>query len=385
MKLIGIAIRNIKRKKGKAAFLVAGLAIGVATIMAIVSITTEMRTEISKKLDEYGANIIVLPESNDLSVSYGGFVVAGMSLQERELDEGTLKLIRTVKNKASLNVLAPKLFGAVAVEGRQAVIAGVDFTAELRIKRWWELKGEKPSAKDEVILGSQAALKLGKKIGGSITVKGQTLHVSGILQETGGSEDNLIMAGLPLVQNMLGKPGKLSMIEISAYCLSCPIEELTQQIRGVLPGTKVTALKQAAKAREENLARFNNFAYSVAVIVLIIGALIVGVTMMGSVVERVREIGVFRAIGYRRNHIMAIFLAEAGLLGIVGGLLGYFVGVLGAAIFGQAVARMPVGLSVNPWLMLASGAAAAALGILASLYPAWKAANLDPVEALRVI
>jgi len=353
--------------------------------MAIVSITTEMRTEISKKLDEYGANIIVLPESNDLSVSYGGFVVAGMSLQERELDEGTLKLIRTVKNKASLNVLAPKLFGAVAVEGRQVVIAGVDFTAELRIKRWWELKGEKPSAKDEVILGSQAALKLGKKIGGSITVKGQTLHIAGMLQETGGSEDNLIMAGLPLVQNMLGKPGKLSMIEISAYCLSCPIEELTQQIRGVLPGTKVTALKQAAKAREENLARFNNFAYSVAVIVLIIGALIVGVTMMGSVVERVREIGVFRAIGYRRHHIMAIFLAEAGLLGIVGGLLGYFVGVLGAAIFGQAVARMPVGLSVNPWLMLASGAAAAVLGILASLYPAWKAANLDPAEALRAI
>ena len=119
-----------------------GLAVGVATVMAIISITGAMRTEIAKKLDEYGANIIVLPQANDLAVSYGGFVVAGMSLEERELDESALALIRTVKNKDSLNVLAPKLFGAVNAEGRQAVLAGVDFPAEIQIKRWWEIEGQ---------------------------------------------------------------------------------------------------------------------------------------------------------------------------------------------------------------------------------------------------
>ncbi|MGE5549786.1 MAG: ABC transporter permease [Bacteroidota bacterium] len=385
MKLTGIALRNIRRKKGKAAFLVAGLAIGVATVMAIVSISAAMKTEIAKKLDEYGANIIVVPESNDLSVSYGGFVVAGMSLEERELDEQALALIRTVKNKDSLNVLAPKLFGAVQVEGRQAVIAGVDFDAELRIKRWWELMGESPAGPDDLLLGYQAALKLKKMPGDTLVIGGKPMRVAGILKETGGSEDSLVMAGLPVVQRMLGKPGKLSMIEVSAYCLSCPIEELTKQIRGVLPGTKVTALMQAAKAREENLTRFNNFAYSVGVIVLLIGGLVVGVTMMGSVVERVREIGVFRAVGFRRSHVMAVILAEAGALGAVGGFLGYGVGFAAAALFGQSVAQMQVQVGINLWLGLGSAVMAAILAILASLYPAWRAANLDPAEALRSI
>ena len=122
-----------------------------------------------------------------------------------------------------------------------------------------------------------------------------------------------------------------------------------------------------------------------AIIVLLIGALVVGVTMMSSVIERVREIGVFRAVGFRRSHIMAVFLTEAGLLGLVGGLLGYALGTGGAALFGGAVAQMQVRVSVNPWLALASGVLAALLAILASLYPAWRAANLDPAEALRAI
>lgn len=385
MKLIGISARNIRRKKGKAAFLVFGLAIGVATVVAIISITTAMRTEIAKKLDEYGANIVIVPESDDLTVSYGGFTVAGMSLEERELDDNAVELIRTIKNRENLNVVAPKLFGVVAVGNSRAVVAGVDFPAELKLKRWWELDGTKPAGPDEVIMGSRVAAKLGKKPGDPLEMKGRTFRVAAVLQETGGSEDSLIMAGLPEVQAMLGKPKSLSMIEVSAYCLTCPIEEITSQIRSVLPGAKVTALKQAAKAREENLTRFNNFAYSVAAIVLIIGALVVGVTMMGSVTERVREIGVFRAVGYRRSHITAIFLTEAGLLGVGGGLLGYGLGFLATTLFGQAIAQMQVRVGINPWIVAGSGVLSGVLALLASLYPAWRAANLDPVEALRSI
>ena len=184
---------------------------------------------------------------------------------------------------------------------------------------------------------------------------------------------------------MLGKPGKLSMIEVSAYCLSCPIEELTKQIRGVLPGTKVTALMQAAKAREENLTRFNNFAYSVAIIVLLIGALVVGVTMMGSVIERVQG---DRCLSRGRVPAQPHHDRDpggGGLLGTIGGLLGYGLGYAGAALFGQAVAQMQVRVGINPWLALGSASLAALLAILASLYPAWRAANLDPAEALRSI
>ena len=175
MKLAGIAMRNIKRKKGKAAFLVAGLAIGVATVMAIVSISAAMKTEIAKKLDEYGANIIVVPESNDLTVSYGGFVVAGMSLEERELDEKAHGAHpdgqeQGQPERAGAEALRRGAGGGAPGGGRRGRFRRRNCAS----RRWWELMGEKPAGPDDLLLGYQAALKLNKTPGDSPGHRGQT-------------------------------------------------------------------------------------------------------------------------------------------------------------------------------------------------------------------
>ena len=121
--------------------------------------------------------------------------------------------------------------------------------------------------------------------------------------------------GFSPAQNILGKQGKISLVEISAFCRGCPITELTLQIAEKFPNATVTAMKQAVMSKIQSIALFKSFSLGVSLLVITIGALLVMVTMMGSVNQRTREIGIFRAIGFHQGHVMQIILLEALLLG----------------------------------------------------------------------
>jgi len=139
------------------------------------------------------------------------------------------------------------------------------------------------------------------------------------------------------------------------------------------------------KTRMHALAQFEIFAWGVAASVIVIGALLVFVTMMGSIRERTREIGVFRAIGYRRSHVLRLVLLEGGAVSALAGVCGYLIGVgatLGALpllVDGHAMWHW------NPMLAVAAVASAVAVGLCAALQPALRASRLEPSEALRAL
>jgi putative ABC transport system permease protein len=205
------------------------------------------------------------------------------------------------------------------------------------------------------------------------------------LKPTGASEDGIIIGDLHAFQKILGKEGKISMVEIQAFCRDCPITELVLQISEKFPEAKVTALRQAFVSKMQSIDMFKTFSYGIAVLVIFIGSLLVFVTMMGSVNERTREIGIFRAIGFRRGHVMQIILLEAMVVGLVGGILGYLGGnaiAYGAMPF---VLRDGVFAGLNYNLGGVAVLLSIALSLIASLYPAQKASRLDPSEALRAL
>ncbi len=117
------------------------------------------------------------------------------------------------------------------------------------------------------------------------------------------------------------------MAEVAALCKDCPIEAMVKQISDALPGAKVMAIQQVVKSRMETLAQFKKFSYGISGIILLIGSLVVLVTMMGSVRERTDEIGIFRAIGFRKGHIMKIVFMEAAIVSGTGGNQRLFSGV----------------------------------------------------------
>jgi putative ABC transport system permease protein len=173
---------------------------------------------------------------------------------------------------------------------------------------------------------------------------------------------------------------------VAALCKDCPIDDMVRQIAEVLPGAKVMAIQQVVKSRMEMLAQFSHFSYGISGVILFIGGLVVLVTMMGSVRERTDEIGIFRAIGFRRSHIMRIVFLEAGIISGLAGIIGYGLG-LGCAQAALSFLSESHGGHVpfNPELAIGSLVLALALGLAASAYPAAMAARLDPNEALRTL
>lgn len=363
-----------------------GLIIGISTVVTLLSITESMTRDIEERLNQFGANIVMIPKSDNLSLNYGGVNVGGVNYNVQELDQAALSKIYFIKNAKNLAIVAPKVLGPIGVDDKTVLLMGVVFKEELALKTWWsKTGGSYPEDSRQVILGARVGQVLGYKTGDTIELSGKPFIVSTTLWPTGGAEDDAIIAELGTAQALLGKEGKLSMVEISAYCQGCPISEMTLQIAEKFPTAKVTAMKQAVMSKMQSIDMFKSFSLGVSIIVIFIGALLVLVTMMGSVNERTREIGIFRAIGFRKGHVMQIILLEALLLGIIGGILGFAIANGIAYLIIPIVIKQGEFAGVNADLGLIAVLMSVALSLLASLYPAVKASKMDPSDALRVL
>ena len=386
MKLHTISINNLKRRKAKMAFLTIGLMVGIATIVTLVTLTNSMSTDIERKMEEFGANILVTPQSNGLAMNYGGISLGGITFDQREIKEEDLKQIRSIKNSKNIAAVAPKVLGGIKIGNQDVLLVGVDFASELKMKQWWQIFGDAPKGDNELLLGSDASNVLDAGSGDSIQIKGETFKVAGVLSQTGSQDDSLVFASLPKAQKLLGKEGKITMAEVAAHCSGCPIGEMVTQIAEKLPDTKVSAIQQVVEGRLKALDHFKRFSYAMAAVVVFIGSLIVFVTMMGSVNERTTEIGVFRAIGFRKSHIMRIILLEAALVSLLAGFLGYAAGMGGAKLALPFMAETKnAHLVWDSTVAFGSIGLALLLGLVASLYPALHASKMDPTEALRAL
>ena len=356
MRISTIAFANLKRRKGKALFLIVGIAIGIGTVVALLSLSGSIKEEIGSQLDRFGANIVVVPQSNSLSLDYGGVSVSGVSFDVHQLTNEDANRILDIPYRNRLSFISPKLLSAVEVEGRQVLLAGVDFDSELKLKRWWHISGQSPEGEQDVLVGYEVARALSiiqpsagstpqaVSHGGShqpsedqsqfkvtrdrLQIAGHEHHIAGVINQTGSPDDRMIFGHLGHVQSLVNKPDQLSLIEVSALCKDCPIDDIVGQISERLPNAKVSAIQQSVRARSETVERLTRFSAVVSAVVLAIGALMIFTTMMGSVVERTKEIGVLRAIGFRKVHIVKGLMIEVVAVSFAGGIVGWAAGLL---------------------------------------------------------
>jgi putative ABC transport system permease protein len=385
MTLKNIAFKNLIRRKGKALFVLAGLVIGVSTVVGIISFVEAMTSDINHKLEKYGANILIVPRTENLTLTYGGLSLGGVSFEMEEIRQEDLAQVSSIKNARNIAALGPLVLGVVNVDSHKVLLAGVDFKASAILKPWWQIKGKVPDD-NGVILGAEAARILNLNVGDPFKIKDRHFSVSGTLKPTGSQDDQLVFTQLATAQSLFNKNGRVSMAEVAALCQDCPIEAMVKQISDALPGAKVMAIQQVVKGRMETLGHFKNFSYGISGVILLIGSLVVLVTMMGSVRERTDEIGIFRAIGFRKRHVMEIVFFEAaivsGLAGIIGYLLGW--GVTKAAVHFFIEGHSGI-VPVNFELAAGAFILSLSIGLASSAYPAVIASRLDPNEALRAL
>ena len=385
MRLENIVFHNLRRRKGRAIFLTIGLLIGVATVVTLLSLTDALGRRAQNELENFGANLIISPRSDQLALNYGGVQLGGVNLVASEIDQTTLKNIDDIPNRRNVATIGPKVLGAVEVAGQRVMMMGVDPKAEFKLKRWWSIAGRPIESGNELLAGDAVVRSLGLDVGDKLLVNDQEFTLVGLLAKTGSQDDQLLIAPLSVAQVLLGKEGLVSMVEVAALCHDCPVDDMVMQLQTALPGTDVQAVQQVVKTRMLALGQLRLFAWGVAVTVVIIGALLVFVTMMGAISERTREIGIFRAIGYRRRHVLHLVLMEATIVSAIAGLLGYLTGVIATLAALPLLDGGKASWQWNPTLAVAAVTAAVFVGLLASLQPALRASRLEPSEALRAL
>lgn len=416
VRLVYESFRRQKRRK-----LLAGAAItlGVTVATAMIAVATDIGDKINRELRTIGANLVVTPEEDSLDVEIGG-VNLKPPTDGAFLSEVDLPKIKGIFWHNNITGFAPMLPVNVTIrEGGKApdvTLQGTYFAKQVSFGRdefttgvrsthpWWKVSGAWPGdASRDVLLGERLASRLGKKSGDEMTAAGRQLRVSGILS-TGGAEDDQIMAPLALAQEILGRPGAVRRVYVSAltkpedafarrdpkslsgaiydrwYCSPYP-QSIAFQLAEAIPHSHAEQIRQVSQNEGVVLTRIEGLIFLMTLAALLASALAVSAAMATTIFERRAEVGLMKALGAGKLVVASIFFAEATLLALIGGLAGFVVGGALAHQIGHSIFNSDI--SIPPVLLPVILAIAVIVTFAGSAAAIRRAVGLDPVFALR--
>lgn len=358
--------RNLMRRKVRSSLTIVGVAIGVAALVSLVAMSDGFYSQMTNMLSRGGADLAIRQaDAADMSFS---------ALDER-IGDG-LAAMPEVESVSGL------VLGIASTEGiPYLMVYGYD-PKEDAIRHFKIVEGVRLTSDRQVVLGSGAAKNLKLELGQSLRLFSSSFKVVGVYETGVPFEDAGLIISLKDAQAVFKKTQQVSFYELK---LRDPerADEVAAKIEARYPEVK------AAKATEftegsTDVEVMQSMTLGLSMIAVLVGSISVMNTMVMSVFERTREIGVLRAVGWRRRRIILMVLQESLLLSAAGGVAGI---VLGVGLV-QLIGLMPGigGLfagAYQPSLFIQAMAVALALGAIGGLYPAWRASRLSPMEALR--
>jgi putative ABC transport system permease protein len=394
MKLYQIVLKDIWSRKRRVLYATLGVVIGTMTVIGTLTIAVAGKAKIYNQLEKYGPNLTVVPAISNLDMKLGDLSMGTVSIGENYISAEKLPQIRHIADSAirkelkiedegNIATLAPKLYVNTKVKDTSVMLVGIDPQEELNVKTWWEFKqGEYINQADHALVGAIAAQLLQFNIGDKIDVNGREVTVASILGETGANDDYQIFLPLVTLQQSFNKEGLLSSVDIRALCNACPVEMISNEINKEIPGVQALAVKQIAASEMGLVERMNMLMLALAGITLAVGLFGVVNTMITAVHERVKDIGIMRAVGASQGQIIRVFIYEAIVVGILGGIFGYAIGTLLAFAIGPAIFEGATIAFVPQYLPL-SLALAAFIAIVATIYPAFRATKIRVADSFR--
>jgi len=397
-----IAVRNIRTRSLRSFLTILGIVIGVFLIISLLSLSEGLKSTINQQLQAMGGEMVmVMPGSDEdllTSMMFGGAKLQKEDMEAIKKAEGVDK------------VLGFSYTGAIArfeKESKQIAIGGYDPWKEgldiLSIFQGWSLSdGRWPTKGNELLIGSQVAAEIFSKevkAGSEMVIKGRKFKVAGVLNSLGSKQDDsMIYMDMSIYQDITGEKrgtAAYAMVKLedgmNENAVAENIEEALKETRKRRSGTDeadfsvITSEKMGAIAGNI-LGVIQIVIFGFAGIAIIVGGIGITNSMFTSVRERTKEIGIMKAIGAKNSAILLIFLFEAGIVGLIGGIGGTLLGSMlakGIELYGQVHPLFYFTASINIGLIVFGLVFSFIVGCVSGVLPARAAAKLKPVEALR--
>jgi putative ABC transport system permease protein len=347
---------------------------GAAVCSALIGLDLDAQRKLTHEFRAFGANVVVSPPgSSDQATLDGADVMS------------KIDAARTPAVAAA----APFLY-VVGVVGRTpgspVIVAGTWLDEVARMDSWWTLEGQWIASRDDTarcLVGRAAARQLGLAPGSQVDVHSGARTVSltvAAVVNAGGTEDNQIFVNLRVAQDLAGLPGRIGLVELDVTGSPEQLDSFTTSLAAALPGLEVRPVRQLTEAEGQLLGRIHGLLFWTVALILALTALCVLAAMAALAVERRRDVGLMKAIGGPVSRVVRLFLAEAGTLGLAGGVLGYVLGLGLAEWVGESV----FGMSVTPrWEVLPATVILSVGVALAGALPLRLLGRVRPAEILR--
>lgn len=387
MKFYVVAFKNITRKKIRSFLTIGGVAIAVAVLVSLMGFDAGYQTSLRNDIDKMGYHVLITAkgcpyEAATLMLKGGGGL--------RYMDES---IYSKIVGDPRIDSITPQLVSAVYDEnsGGFAMYMGIA-KSYLDLKPWAQFRSggwfSKETA-DEVIMGYEAAELEQRAIGDKVFVPGtnKILTVSGIFERTGTQDDGIIFLPLKTAQRIFNLPGELTGIGIKLKDISqlSAFEEDWYNEAAI----QIISLAQVRGTILNLISSAKVMANAVAVIAIFVAVIGVVNTILMSVFERTKEIGVMKAIGASRMDIFRIIWMETTLICVLGGIAGNIIATVGVTlverVFEYILPYAPSGqlVLITPPILIGSFVGAVVLGFIAGIYPALRASSMSPIEAIR--
>lgn len=413
LRVLKESFARAKRRKTLAALAVA---LGTAVATAMLAVALDVGDKMSRETRSFGANIEARPAADSLAVEVGGIdyrpVAEGAFIREADLPR-----LKTIFWRNAVVAFAPFLYVPASVDSRPVVVVGAwmdrDFRAGSETFRTgarqtnpaWQVEGAWPrdSALDEVLAGRRLNLAIGSMALVRTSQGEAGLRVTGVLT-TGGPEDDQLFVPLPVAQRLANAPGQVRKVQVSAmikpdddfarrdpetmtreeydrwYCTPY-IASIARQIQEALPGSVARQVRQVAQNEGVILGKIQWLMLLIAVAALLASALAIWSATATVVLERRTEIALMQALGSPAWLVAGLFLAEAALQGLAGGLTGYIAGgalagYVSRSVFGSAV-------EIPPLLLPLALLLAVAVSLAGAFSPLRAAVKLSPALVLK--
>ncbi len=366
--MANLAAANVMHRKTRTAVSVLAVAMEVAMVMLLVGMANGTLNEIADRLQKVGADVLFQPPDASFLL---GATSAVMPVKY-------IDLMKQVPGVAEATPVLNWLVSKIGQDPRAVNLWAIDYSSYAAISGGFVMVEGRPLEQaGEIVMDSVLARATGLRLGDRLPMMSREFTLVGICRAGAGGR---LYARIQDVQEAIGTPDKASFFLVKG-APGTEAETLARALEQKFKGHKITPVAQVSRTMQDNAIGLQQFKQALTGMAVVISFLVVLLAMYTTIIERTREIGILRAIGASQATVVRLVVAESFLICLAGVLLGIGFSVAGRWLLPQIFPTLAITLT-REWALIAAGLGLTG-GLLGSLYPAARAARLDPIQALN--